>query len=226
MAKITKSLQELETSLVKPLEKVAITRQEGKTRVGFAIDRSASMYKIVGPTVKAYNQQLKVIREKSAHEVRSYLVLFNHTVSHILTDEPVHALCDMRDKDFKPDGSTALLDAIGELSKKMESRSPEDHHLLIAISDGQENSSGIWDWLSLEKRIRNLQETGSWTFVFIGPKEAADEMRAMGFKTENVLAVAQNLLPAALERSSKSLGRFLEARNNDKLLPAYFGGHQ
>jgi len=228
--KVTMRLNEMGGRALEKLEEVHIARHDERTHIAFILDESASMGSIKGPTVKAYNEQLKTIREMGAHDIRSYLVKFNQSLTRVLQNDPVSALYDMRDKDFRPNGGTALFDAIGETCSDMElgaERSPrdasKDMFLMIVISDGDDNMSNLWDEHMLRSRINRLKATGRWTFVLIGPKHMKDLMGDIGFDAQNILCVSQNLLPEAFEKSAHNLGKYLEARNaGGRLLSAYF----
>ena len=211
------------SQLTKPLEEVSLERAKSKTHVAFVLDRSGSMELIEQATVKAYNTQLQTIRNKSEHDVRSYLTRFDDQIEVLLENEPVLALTELRR--LYPRGATALFDAVGDTIDKVEShRKGDEAALVVVISDGEENCSRTWSQQQLKRNILRLTETGLWTFVFIGPEHVAQQMAGLGFKTENIQSVSQQLLPEAFEKSSANLGRYLEARNVGGLLPAYFGG--
>jgi hypothetical protein len=70
--------------------------------------------------------------------------------------------------------STPLFDSVGDLIELMENapdaKDPNVSFLVMAITDGEENSSHNYTASSLAAKIRKLQATDRWTFVFRVPK--------------------------------------------------------
>jgi len=83
-------------------------------------------------------------------------------------------------KTYAPDGSTALLDAIGrtidETGARLAAMSEADRpgKVIIAIlTDGEENSSGTFTWAQISDMIRHQQDVYKWEFLFLGANQDA-----------------------------------------------------
>jgi hypothetical protein len=86
----------------------------------------------------------------------------------------VETLVDMTDADYRPDGGTPLLDAIGygvEKVKDFHGDKLGDDNLKIIVTiftDGAENSSKKWTKDDIKKMVEHFQSDGKWTFTFVG----------------------------------------------------------
>jgi hypothetical protein len=80
----------------------------------------------------------------------------------------------MSRKYYVPDGSTAMLDAVGQTIDRLEregSRIHEASVLVCIISDGQENSSTDYTYESVAELIQRLTATERWTFTYLGSNQ-------------------------------------------------------
>lgn len=59
--------------------------------------------------------------------------------------------------------------------------------LVMAVTDGGENSSRKWDARSLAAKIANLQATDRWTFVFRVPRGGSRSLINLGIPAGNIL---------------------------------------
>lgn len=219
MAKLT-SLAVLNDRKPKPRNEAAPESRfsDSTTHIGLVLDSSSSMYSWIQETIRGFNAQLNEIRNHGLHHVRTWFADFNDIR---IDGGEVRDLYDLTDKNFHPCGGTPLLDTIGRMTVSLD-QEPFDHALLIVFSDGQENQSVQWSWKSLGDRIKKLNATGKWTFVFIGPKQFHRDIIDLGFKRENLHDWDD---PKQLfDATALGLRNFLQARNRgDRLLPAFFG---
>ena len=141
------------------------TNASNFTEIAFILDRSGSMQSISETAVAGFNELLgQQQKEHAQTPVRMSLVLFN-------TDYEVP---------FAPDGSTALLDAIGRTIDETGARlaaMPEAERpgkVIIAIlTDGEENSSQTFTWAQISDKIRHQTEVYKWEFLFLGANQDA-----------------------------------------------------
>ena len=89
---------------------------------------------------------------------------------------------------------TALLDAIGvgvkNLNEKISAKisSGEASAVVVIITDGEENSSKEFDGGKIKSMIEELQNTGRWTFTFIGANiDSISTARNYGININNVM---------------------------------------
>ena len=151
-----------------------------KNYIAIVLDESGSMGLIWSETINTFNEQIQVIKKNSEDmETMVSLQTFNTTV-------PKPRLWNVSDsklqpisiKDYKPDGMTALHDAIGrtitELKKTPDADDPTVSFLLIIISDGEENHSKYppLGWKNnIAPLIKEIQSTGKWTVTYLGANQ-------------------------------------------------------
>ena len=149
------------------------------------LDRSGSMSSCWKSTISGLNEQLGTIRhlEEKYPEQRYFvsLVVFDTEIETVLENEPISKIEDFDGTEFPPRGGTALHDAIGvgisnlkvQLSKKVKDSDSLSTSLVVIMTDGDENSSREHSSDSIKKIISELEETGSWTFSYMGANQDA-----------------------------------------------------
>lgn len=144
------------------------------TELVYIMDESGSMYNLRDDTIGGYNQMID--EQKSAPgEARVTTVLFNHTHRRIVDNMDVREVPKIASKDYTPNSSTAMLDAIGdtviEIGKKLADM-PEHERpgkvIVTIITDGEENSSTEYTLKQIKDMIEEQRNKYSWMFVFIG----------------------------------------------------------
>jgi len=151
----------------------------------FVLDDSVSMSPKVFPTINGFNEVLasgKLDAVKNNVVLHEYLSKFGSPGNNTW-QQNVEALTN---SSYRPgQGSTALWDAVGFAMKKIEETLPvlpKDTQVLLTIfTDGEENSSRVWNNDLIKNRIQQKQAEG-WTITFIGAGDEAE-----------VQAVAQNV---------------------------------
>jgi hypothetical protein len=88
---------------------------------------------------------------------------------------------------------TALLDAIGKGIHQIESeyarkiQNDEMSVVVVIITDGAENASQFFNYQSIARKIKERDQTGKWTFSFIGCDfDATDTSKMLNIRRENV----------------------------------------
>jgi uncharacterized protein YegL len=156
---------------------ILTTRHHKLAHVAIVLDRSGSMESCRDETISGFNEYAQHIRStaKSAGlDARLTLTVFNGEVRMPLFEEPLERLHSMSRKYYVPDGSTAMLDAVGQTVDRLErdgSEIDEASVLVCIISDGQENSSTEYTYASVAERITRLTETDRWTFTYMGSNQ-------------------------------------------------------
>lgn len=148
------------------------------------LDASGSMMSICQEAVDGVNETIQTIRalqEKhpNQHHYLS-LVIFNSAETMVRYNcTPIADVKELRNRDYNPDCSTPLYDAIGRSVTMMrENMHEEDLALVTIITDGMENSSRKYTASDIRKLISDLQKR-EWVFNYIGAdaaslREAAD----------------------------------------------------
>lgn len=162
-----------------------------KTRIAIVRDHSVSMQGIRQAAAKDYNANTASIREASiatnADTLVSVIELahgYTAGVRTVIDQASVTALTPI--PNYECNGpSTPLFDAVGlaieNLEKAGRSAGPQDAFLVIVTTDGEENSSTQWDRYLLIDKIRRLQATDKWTFVFRVPRDGRSRRRLEQF---------------------------------------------
>lgn len=150
-----------------------------KNYVGITRDHSASMRGMESAAMRDFNQNIEAIRSGSkvgdidtvvsvvlCGVGRGAFVVDETTISSVNALKPLNR--------YVADGhGTPLYDSIGKLIEDFErlpdASNPEVSFIVMVITDGRENRSTRWTASRLNAKIRELQGTDRWTFVFRVP---------------------------------------------------------
>jgi hypothetical protein len=171
-----------------------------KNYIGISRDHSGSMRVIARPAARDYNDNIAVIAENADRfdidTVVSVVECGAGRTSHVkrvVVNSNVSALKPIPEKDYVADGTgTPLFDSVGELIELLESvpdaSDPDVSFLVMAVTDGHENASIRWNARRLAAKIRELQATDRWTFIFRVPKGHARQLaQQFGVHEGNIL---------------------------------------
>lgn len=149
-----------------------------KTLYHLVVDKSGSMADCLEQTIEGFNAQLARIRSLSVEfpdqEVSVGLTLFDDGVECLYSGKSPERCPDLNGETYVPGGSTALLDAIGMTIQRLEGAKAEAERtspatvVMVIITDGHENASRMHNFKEVSDRIAALQETGQWTFTYLG----------------------------------------------------------
>ena len=177
------------------------------------LDQSGSMSDCVNQTLKGLADQRKEIlaiaNEFPDQEIRVGLTVFDHNVELKYSNLSVTELSRMNSFQYKPNGQTALLDAIG-MSVAATQRlmvNEGDSAVIIILTDGYENASKEYSHKQIKELIQAKEETGKWSFTYLGATlDAVEIARSMNIKAENSFAFEKkNMNKDAFARSSMAL---------------------
>jgi len=201
----------------------------------FLIDQSGSMNPLVDDVIGGYNQFVANQRKaKVAGDCTFTAVQFDTTEPFKVINDatPISEVSDLTPADYRPNGGTPLLDALGRLIRTIEkrvdtSKVPEDQ-IVVVFTDGHENASTEWTREDLF-RVITQKENDGWTFIFMGAnQDAYDTGRRLGIKHENI----QNFkndgrgTRTAMDAVDKSLLSYRQAAPSQKRLRKsdFYGG--
>ncbi len=168
------------------------------TLYSFIIDRSGSMSGMEQMAVNGFNDHLKTIKnlkiEFPQQEFLCSLTTFNHEVNSVVNSKPINEISPIELGQYRPDGTTALLDAIGgnihEVKEKYQFSIDKDELsvVYVIITDGHENASRFFSYHDISRKISELEETKKWTFTFLGADfDAFQTSKMLNIKQENVM---------------------------------------
>ena len=210
-----------------------------KTYYHLILDRSGSMTSCADATISGFNEQIQMIRDMqrlhSDQEILVSLTTFNHTVTHPVNCSAPDQVRELDRESYVPDGSTALLDAIGEsvMSLKARAGNEFEHNkasaIVIILTDGHENASKLFNIKNVRNMVRELEDTGKWTFTFLGADMAAiDQAENLNIRRANAaryskedsektfMNLSQNLTTYIMEKKSGKVAKdFLKKDNID-----------
>jgi hypothetical protein len=117
--------------------------------------------------------------------------------------------------------STPLWDSVGmavnKLSEEWNKPSFDDSaYLVMVITDGYENSSRSWFLSTITQKIKELQATDKWTFVFRVPVGHKAALVRIGVPEGNVIEWEQTTkgYTAVTQQTSASINAFFKARKS------------
>jgi hypothetical protein len=178
--------------------------------------------------VQGFNTQLATLQELKRtypeQEFRVSLTFFNDRVRNIITNGQVEQLFPMNPNTFNPGGSTALLDAIGSSIYRIKSDfgvellNDEATVVMVIITDGAENASRLYTYHELARMIKELDETGKWTFSFLGADlDAIHTSQMLNIRRENVISFSKRNYAEMMHDVSFSIQSYAQSKSEGNL---------
>jgi hypothetical protein len=194
----------------------------------FIVDQSGSMAGLENQTITGFNSQLTTIQslktELPNQEFLCSLTFFNDEVQDRIQFGQVDAILPLTRQNYLPSGSTALLDAIGKsiysIKNKFGKELSEDEIsiVLVIITDGYENSSRLYSYHDVANLIKQLDETGKWTFSFLGADfDAIHTSKMLNIRSENVINFSKSQYSGAMDDVSESIRTYAHEKSNGNL---------
>ena len=167
-----------------------------KTIYHLVVDKSGSMSDCIPGTIEGFNEQIASIRllgeEFPEQEMVVGLTTFNGRVEHKFVCAPPSDAYLMNRENYVPSGSTALLDAVGKSIALIDEKKAAAEMempttvVMIILTDGYENCSKSFSHQEVQQLIERRQETGSWTFSYLGATlDAVDVAERLSIKRNN-----------------------------------------
>lgn len=158
------------------------------TLLGLVLDESGSMAIVRDDTIGSVNTYFEELR-KDPSPLRVTLTQFNTKAEITRPAVPLVEFPEFTKDNYRPDGLTALNDAIGITVNKLEEQlkdNPGAKALLVVVTDGQENSSLEFSREQIRQLIQNKEKEDNWTFVFLSADPSAfTEAKGYGFGAGN-----------------------------------------
>jgi hypothetical protein len=185
-------------------------------------------------TINGFNEQLNKIKQLQVEfpeqEITIGLTTFNHAIYHHFFQQPASAVRKLTEENYVPTGSTALLDAVGQSIREIEKIIQEQSHyaditvVAVIITDGYENASNIYRLDDIRRMIGRLEETGKWTFSFIGATlDAAEVAAQMAIKKDNSFSFDKSEMKSKVwDTLSMSMNSYMDKKRNKKDLGNFF----
>lgn len=152
------------------------------THIAIVLDKSGSMSNIKDETINGLTEQIQAIKGNVKENQETYVsfVTFGGDVSELFFEEPVDKLDEIDKDSYYPNGLTPMLDAVGytinKLKESTDYKADNHRYLIVIMSDGQENDSKEYNYSTIAKMIKSLQDTERWTFTYMGPMGELDKI--------------------------------------------------
>lgn len=169
-----------------------------KNYIGLSRDHSISMRSIAPAAMRDYNSTIRVIADQSREAGQDAIVSVvkcgvgpSGAVQRDITNSSVNSLKPL--SEYACTGSsTPLFDSVGDLITQLEAtpdaQDASTSFMVMAITDGENNVARKWTATALMEKIRRLQATDRWTFVFRVPRGNARALsRDFGVPMGNIL---------------------------------------
>ncbi|MEY4275152.1 MAG: hypothetical protein RL638_2100 [Bacteroidota bacterium] len=197
-----------------------VSEHKPKTFYHIIADESGSMNDCISQTVNGlFEQRNKIIelQEKfPEQEIRVGLTFFNSQVRNIFENLTVNQMAAQVIHNYRPNGNTALLDAIGTTIQSVEQQmtSPQDSAVIIILTDGYENASRIFTLQQIRALITQKEASGRWTFSYLGATlDAVDMAEQMHIKRQNAMAFDKaNMQKDVWNKLSDSMDHYLDKK--------------
>jgi hypothetical protein len=178
----------------------------------FLLDRSGSMESSADDTIGGFNT---FVNEQKEFGGSLSLYQFDHEILCEYQHMQITEVPRMTRKTFVPRGSTALLDAIGEVLKSQ--NIPDNTTVkFIIFTDGLENSSNKYTSAHIKDLIEMYTGKG-WDFMYLGAnQDAIMEAAKMGINTQNAMTYKQEDTGEAFRSLSATMSQ--QARGLDVTL--------
>ena len=164
-----------------------------KQYIGISRDHSGSMNSLSLAAQKDYNENVSAIRDAALESGIDTIVSvvrcgIRSKVDREVVNSAVQKLRPLTR--YETDGQTPLFDSVGELIELLsavpDAQDPEVSFLIMAVTDGEENASRVWSADKLSRKIRELQRTDRWTFVFRVPRGYTRHLESLGIPNGNI----------------------------------------
>lgn len=197
------------------------------TEIVCIVDQSGSMNRVREDAIGGFNQFLEE-QEQLEGPASITLTLFSHKLDFVLESAPLGEVEPLDEETFRPDGMTALMDAVGRTLEKVDHRIgkrdvPPDQVIVLILTDGRENASRQFRRREVGRLIDEYEQRG-WEFVFWGADiDAAHVASRMHIDESNVSHVDATAegVDQAFGEMSQLTQDFRESGSLDEALRKY-----
>jgi hypothetical protein len=203
-----------------------------KTIYHLIVDKSGSMMDCLDSTINGFNEQVNSIKGKALEfteeDITMGLTTFNDNVNHLYYRQNPKEMVLLNYENYRPSGGTALLDAVGETISEIERQISTNliatTVIVVILTDGYENASKKYNLVNIRNMISKLEETGKWTFSFIGATlDAVDVAASMAIKSQNSFSFEKTQMKSAVwDKLNKSVSSYFNKKSENRNLNNFF----
>lgn len=163
------------------------------THVLVVADESTSMLGVASGVRAGINTYLEDL-SCGDREYLVTMVTFSEIHRRVCVAVPAAQVPRLSPENYRPNGNTALLDAIGytllSFDSTVENLQDGDQVLFLLATDGAENASSHFHPEQILEMIAERENSDQWTFIHLAAgREAAEQGLSLGLRT--VIAIAQ-----------------------------------
>lgn len=165
------------------------------TELIMIIDRSGSMEHLQQETIDTINIVVRAQEAEAGELVDLTVALFDTTVDIVYDGVRSTALASepLNTRNYKPDGCTALHDAVATVidraGKRLADRAEADRPgavVVVILTDGMENASSNHTLADVAAKIDHQRKEYNWQFLFLGANQDVWETgRAMNLDKDD-----------------------------------------
>ena len=154
-----------------------------KFKIVVILDESGSMENIRSNMLKSINDLITEQKQIKERPATFTLVKFNDKINRKMENIPLEETRRLTSEDYKPEGSTALYDAIGSTINRFRN---ERDVLMVIITDGQENASTNYNKDYVTRKFDEKKKYNNWSYVYLScDLTTAQQGANMGLNTSN-----------------------------------------
>ncbi len=190
-----------------------------QTVVAFVLDESYSMMRVARDTVDGFNDYMATLKKDPSQTILHLMTFNSVNVGVPYNFEDLSEVSDLDTLNYRPDGNTPLLDAVGstikETEKFLEISNLDDPQVLVTImTDGWENASRAYTHENITQMISEKESLG-WEFTYLGAAVSSwSEANRLGIKRKNFSRFEARNPKAAFRKSAGQAINFKQQRRN------------
>jgi uncharacterized protein YegL len=190
-----------------------------KTNINCIIDMSGSMGSIIESAREGFNQFLRE-QKSSKNKIKLTLLFFDTDFYMPYKNVNIEDVEEVNEDTYYARGGTSLLDAIGimcddyvEKLAKTPKNKRADKTLFIILTDGEENSSRVYNRELIKATITDMKENLNVSFIYLGAnQDACFEAESMGISSSNAFnyAATNDGITVAYSNISKATAYYVD----------------
>lgn len=182
MSDLNSSIEEQINKKKEEIKELEAKLHKRELWVSVLIDESGSMGSTAQATRDSFNEYFQTLNKQTLENIsrtKVWVTKFETEAKEFVSGVDIAKVPKLTEKNYKPNGMTALLDAIMVTSQAVQSREKDmlvdPKILFVVITDGGENSSSKFRNRQdlIGKMIKEQETKGNWTFVYLGANQDA-----------------------------------------------------
>jgi hypothetical protein len=133
-------------------------------KIVIVLDESGSMQSIKSDMIESLNSFIREQKQMKDRPCHITLVKFNDKIKRVIKNEKLAKVSELETCDYKPAGTTALFDAIGDTVNWFRY---EKNVLMVVITDGHENSSRKYNKRQITDTLDEKKKNRGWSYVYL-----------------------------------------------------------